>query len=237
MSFHTQTQTQLGATAPAGLILGSSALGQGWMESFQSWAGRKALLGLLPALLQADGISAEGPRARRVLREWPASSRQSFLGKPWPWERGQAWSCGHGTCQVPGRASTSCHAPLQGISTAWKRSQCSFCLHGQTVATAAALGAPARTAAAPCPPVSRPQGRVGRGAGSAREWPGGDHVQLITLSKTPLSVPSSSALTACDRVHKSSQKTLGEARHGQGKVTEVYGGNQQAENLPLIHHP
>lgn len=41
------------------------------------------------------------------------------------------------------------------------------------------------------------QGRVSRGAGSAREWPEGHHIQLITLSKTP---PSFSALTTCNRI-------------------------------------
>lgn len=35
------------------------------------------------------------------------------------------------------------------------------------------------------------------------------------------------------RVHE----TLGEAGHRQGKVTEVHGRNQQAGNLPVIHHP
>lgn len=97
-------------------------------------------------------------------------SRQSFLGKPSPWEGGQAWSCGQGTCQAPGRASLSCHAPLQGISTAWKRSHCSFWLHR---GTAGAQGTPQPGQQLPWALLgSGAQGRVGKGAGGARERPG-----------------------------------------------------------------
>lgn len=159
------------------------------------------LLGLLPARLQADGISGVGARARRVLRERPAGSRQSFLGKPSPWEGGQHWSCGHGTCQAPGRASTSCRAPLQGISAAWKRSHLSFWLHGETADTAGWSGNPPPwTAAALCPPVSRGTGKGGQRGWKCKGTAWGDHIQLITLSKTPPSAPSFSALATCNRI-------------------------------------
>lgn len=146
---------------------------------------------------------------------------------------------------------------------------------------------PARTAAAPCPPVSR-----GTGEGGQRCWKcQGTAWGWIMSNSSPLAKPLPQPLLSVtelllsglvwlrnsishiyifyinyififkcfiflyikisfiiffcsikiflgnSRVHKSSHKTLGEAGHRQGKVTEVHGGNQQAENLPLIHHP
>lgn len=129
-----------------------------------------ALLGPLPARLQADGISGVGARARRVLRERPAGSRQSFLGKPSPWEGGQHWSCGHGTCQAPGRASM----PLCRASPQPGNAPTSPGCMDRLQILRRGLGTPRPGQQLPCALLCPgAQGRVGRGAGSAREQPGG----------------------------------------------------------------
>lgn len=142
VSFHAQTQN-------------SWALQQDLFQDHQPWTGMEGVLALLPVCLQADGISGEGARARWALRERPAGSRQSFLGKPSPWEGGQAWSCSHGTCQALGRASSSCHAPLQGISAAWKCSYRSFWLHGDTAVLWVVWEPPSQDSSCPVPSCVR----------------------------------------------------------------------------------
>lgn len=139
------------------------------------WAGMEGvlvLLGLLPVCLQADGIPGAGARVAAD------GSRQSFLGKPSPWEGGQAWSCSHGTCQALGRASTSClplcRASLQPGNAPTAPSGCTEILR-----YCGWSGNPAARTELPCALLCP----GAEGAGSARERPEGDDTQPITSAK------------------------------------------------------
>lgn len=120
---------------------------------------------LLGYQLQASGISEARAREQRVLWDRPDGSRESFLGKQSPWEGGQEWSWGQGMRQALGRASTSQHAPLQGISSS---------LHRAVADTVGATGSPtSNRAVVLCDPTSCVQG--GWRCWWGGTWPRGNH--------------------------------------------------------------